>query len=166
MDLSSFRQILLIFIITLAGITTCAAVQERKPQIPKDSAESYSYETAVADTASSIAADADRMTFEYKMAQLQEKRFYVVLLAILSIVSLLVVLFLMKKSSPTAEDIVLVMGLNFVVFGTIISVLVVNTTEQLAAATGILGAMGGYLFGSKHRERTRKDEAPNGMNAL
>jgi hypothetical protein len=80
-----------------------------------------------------------------------DRKFYAVLLAILSLVSMFVVLYLMRSASPSAEDIVLVMGLNFVIFGTIISVLIIDTNEQLSAVTGILGAMGGYLFGSKGR---------------
>jgi len=88
----------------------------------------------------------------YRFEQLASRKYYVLILATLSMASLLIVLFLMRRSSPTAEDIVLVMGLNFVIFGTIISVLIIETTEQLSAITGILGAMGGYLFGSKGRE--------------
>ena len=74
------------------------------------------------------------------------------LLVALSVVSLFVILFLMRGSSPSSADIVLVMGLNFIIFGTIISVIIVQTSEQFGAVTGILGAMGGHLFGSKRRE--------------
>jgi hypothetical protein len=50
------------------------------------------------------------------------------------------------------------MGLNLVVFGTLIAVVAVNTTEQLGAVTGILGSIGGYLFGSRESRglRSRK----------
>ena len=80
--------------------------------------------------------------------KIENEKYYVSLLSAMSILALLVSLMLLKNSSPTSKDIVVVTGLNFVVFGSIISILIVDTTEQLGAVTGILGALGGYLFGT------------------
>ena len=85
---------------------------------------------------------------EIIVRKLENEKYYVSLLVIMSMLSLVISLYLLKNSSPTSRDIVVVTGLNFVVFGSIISTLIVSTTEQLGAVTGILGALGGYLFGT------------------
>ncbi|MDH5232177.1 MAG: hypothetical protein OEZ58_09810 [Gammaproteobacteria bacterium] len=90
----------------------------------------------------------DQVNVERLYKELDNERYYVTLLAAMSMLSLSISLLLLKKSQPTSKDIVVVTGLNFVVFGTIIATLVVNTSEQLGAVTTSLGAMGGYLFGS------------------
>ncbi len=82
-----------------------------------------------------------------RMKLIDENRFYVILLAIMFLVSLITTL-LLSSSSRTSRDIVTISGLNLVVFGSMISVLIVDTTEALGAIMGILGSMGGYLFGS------------------
>ena len=80
--------------------------------------------------------------------KIENEKFYVMILAVMSLFSLVVSLYLLKNSSPSSKDIVVVTGLNFVVFGSIISIVIVSTTEQLGAVTGIFGALGGYLFGT------------------
>ena len=84
---------------------------------------------------------------ELKLKLIDKERFYVIVLAIMFLVSLITTLFL-SSSSRTSRDIITISGLNLVVFGSMISVLVVDTTEALGAIMGILGSMGGYLFGS------------------
>ena len=73
---------------------------------------------------------------------------YIAMLCTLSVVSLTIVLTFLKSRNPSAKDIVNVTGLTLIIFATIILVLVVNTSEQLTAAIGILGAIAGYLFRS------------------
>lgn len=73
---------------------------------------------------------------------------YIILLGLLCIVSLVIVLSFLKYRDHTAKDIVNAAGLTLIIFGTIILVLVVSTSEQLTAAIGILGAIAGYLFRS------------------
>lgn len=62
----------------------------------------------------------------------------------------------MKMTPHQAKDLVTIIGLVSVIFGTIILVLVVDTTETLTAPMGILGAIAGYLFGTAQR----KDNEP------
>ncbi len=84
---------------------------------------------------------------ELRLKLIDNERFYVIVLAIMFLVSLITTL-LLSSSSRTSRDIITISGLNLVVFGSMISVLVVDTTEALGAIMGILGSMGGYLFGS------------------
>ena len=83
-------------------------------------------------------------------AQVENEFYYVIILALLCLVSLSIVLtFLSKlKQDVQPRDIVSGAGLILIVFGTIILVLIVDTSEQLTAAIGILGAIAGYLFRS------------------
>ena len=83
-------------------------------------------------------------------AQVENEFYYVIILALLCLVSLSIVLtFLSKlKRDVQPRDIVSGAGLILIVFGTIILVLIVDTSEQLTAAIGILGAIAGYLFRS------------------
>jgi len=74
--------------------------------------------------------------------------YYIVLLSGVALISLFVVLNFLKSQGQCPRDIVNAAGLILIIFGTIILVLVVDTTEQLTAAIGVLGAIAGYLFGT------------------
>ncbi len=81
--------------------------------------------------------------------RIENEFWYVIILAVMAMASMLLVLwFLKQKDETTPKDIVNAAGLIVIVFSTIILVLVVDTTEQLTAAIGILGAIAGYLFRS------------------
>lgn len=81
--------------------------------------------------------------------RIENEFWYVLILAAMAMISMLLVLwFLKQKDETTPKDIVNAAGLILIVFGTIILVLIVDTTEQLTAAIGILGAIAGYLFRS------------------
>jgi len=83
-------------------------------------------------------------------------RFYTIIaLCIISITFLTLVLKYLTKTDYLASDVVNASALILIVFGTIILVMVVDTEEQLMAATGILGAIAGYLFGSMRRTGDR-----------
>lgn len=86
-------------------------------------------------------ADASHM-----LRKIENEFWYIVLLSVLCITTLLIVLYFLKDHS--ARDIVNATGLTLIIFGTIILVMVVSTSEQLTAAIGILGAIAGYLFRS------------------
>ncbi len=85
---------------------------------------------------------------DIKMMRVQNEFWYIVLLCSLCVVSLTVVLYFLKHNEHSAKDMVNATGLTLIIFGTIILVLVVSTSEQLTAAIGILGAIAGYLFRS------------------
>ncbi len=80
--------------------------------------------------------------------QVKNEFWYVIILSLLCLISLGVILLFLKGREHNARDIVNAAGLTLIIFGTIILVLVVDTTEQLTAAIGILGAIAGYLFRS------------------
>ncbi len=84
---------------------------------------------------------------------------YVLMLGGLSLASLAVVLYFLRDRDAAAKDMVSAAALILITFGTIILVLVVNTSEQLTAATGILGAIAGYLFRSA-QEQVKPPAAP------
>jgi len=85
--------------------------------------------------------------------QVLSERWYVVLLCLVSVISLIVVLiFIRSTKNHTARDVVNASGLNLIIFGTIILVLIVDTSEQLTAAIGVLGAIAGYLFGTLQKK--------------
>lgn len=83
-----------------------------------------------------------------QLAVIENAYNYVVITAVLYAFSLIIITILMKITPlHQANDIVTVIGLVSVIFGTILLVLVVDTSETLTAPMGILGAIAGYLFG-------------------
>jgi len=100
---------------------------------------------------SDISSDATAMLkASANPAQVENEFYYVIILALLCLLSLSIVLaFLTRlKDDVHPKDIMSSAGLILIVFGTIILVLIVDTSEQLTAAIGILGAIAGYLFRS------------------
>lgn len=97
---------------------------------------------------------------QYHQLRLKEEEnelIEVMILCIMSLVSLTVVLCYLRKTSLfSADHIVNVTGLIFIIQGTIILVLMAKTDEQLTAAIGILGAVAGYLFGTMRRGESRE----------
>jgi len=97
----------------------------------------------------SAPAPSGNFTNEFLLEQVNSERWYIILLCVVSVVSLVVVLFFIRSTkNHSARDIVNASGLNLIIFGTIILVLIVDTHEQLTAAIGVLGAIAGYLFGT------------------
>ncbi len=100
----------------------------------------------------------DNFTNEFLKEQVTSERWYIVLLCVVSLISLIVVLFFIRSSQDySARDVVNASGLNLIIFGTIILVLIVDTHEQLTAAIGVLGAIAGYLFGTLQRRSERQE---------
>lgn len=87
-----------------------------------------------------------------QLALISNNQSYVIITACLFAFTLLIITFLMKITPHQPKDIVTIIGLVSVIFGTILLVLVVDTTETLTAPMGILGAIAGYLFGSVQRK--------------
>jgi flagellar hook-basal body complex protein FliE len=107
--------------------------------------------TAVIDTYS----QADKLAHEFRMRQEDDKLYEVIILSALALVSLFIVLrFITAKATYSASHIVSATGLIFIIFGTILLVIMADTEQQLTAAIGILGAVAGYLFGSIHRGKS------------
>lgn len=92
--------------------------------------------------------EASSVAPEIEKLRINNEFWSVVLLSGLCVISLIIVLGFLKTQNHSAKDTVNAAGLILIIFGTIILVLVVNTSEQLTAAIGILGAIAGYLFRS------------------
>ncbi|MDH5179157.1 MAG: hypothetical protein OEZ39_19185 [Gammaproteobacteria bacterium] len=103
------------------------------------------HEEVLKKSADKSAADAAQTN---KELLIKHEFWYILLLSVLCIATLLIVLTFLRERSPTAKDVVNAAGLTLIIFGTIILVMVVSTHEQLTAAIGILGAIAGYLFRS------------------
>lgn len=82
----------------------------------------------------------------------------VIILCMVSVISLLAMLYVLKDRD--SRDIVSGIGLNLIIFGTIIMVIVAETDQQLTAGAGILGAVAGYLFRS-----IQNDERPTNLDS-
>lgn len=113
------------------------------PENPEQLAD-YEFDYLIQDIAN---GHVDTEQPKYTLERIENEFWYVIILASLSIVSLLIVLHYLKlRPDSTPKDFVSATGLSLIVFGTIILVLIVDTSEQLTAAIGILGAIAGYLF--------------------
>jgi len=100
-------------------------------------------------------AQADKFTHDFRMQQENNKLYEIIILSALALVSLFIVLrFITVKKVYSASHIVNATGLIFIIFGTILLVIMTDTDEQLTAPIGILGAVAGYLFGSINREKS------------
>ena len=88
---------------------------------------------------------------EVIMMQIEANVQYVQIIAALYAFSLIIIIIFMWDKKHQARDIVTMVGMASVIFGTILLVLMVGDTEQLTAPMGILGAIAGYLFGSSKK---------------
>lgn len=76
----------------------------------------------------------------------------------MAVLSLLIVLGFMKSIETTKPgDLVVTAGLIIIIYSTINLVLVAGNQEQIAPATGVLGAIAGYLFGTAYSRKSGGD---------
>jgi len=76
---------------------------------------------------------------------------YVQIIACLYAFALIIIIIFMWDKKHQSKDIVTMVGMVSVIFGTILLVLMIGNTEQLTAPMGILGAIAGYLFGTSKK---------------
>lgn len=104
----------------------------------------------------------DALKHELYLQQGKHRFWTIIALCVVLFISLIVVLMFMKSTKCSAADIVNATGLIFIIFGTILLVMVADAEAQLTAAIGILGAIAGYLFGSmRNRERPERTDPSN-----
>ncbi|PCI43653.1 MAG: hypothetical protein COB51_11245 [Moraxellaceae bacterium] len=96
--------------------------------------------------------------------KMDNERFYVTALCGLCIFSLVIILYFLKDREHSARDLISAAGLTLIIFSTVLLVLIVNTSEQLTAAIGILGAISGYLFRSVSEDSGRYREKSESKN--
>ncbi|MDH4235238.1 MAG: hypothetical protein OEV15_08915 [Gallionella sp.] len=98
------------------------------------------------------AAQVQTGTDTVRLALIKNNQQYVLITACMFAFSLVVITFMMKTTPHHARDLVTIVGLVSVIFGTILMVLVVDTTDTLTAPMGIFGAIAGYLFGAAQKK--------------
>lgn len=139
--------IIVSILILMFAVTVCAEENAVQRQMLEDDLEmeALSFDRVFDKITMEEAAP---LTSSVTQLRVENEFYYVVILALLCLISLSIVMFFLVKikQDVKAKDIVSSAGLIIIVFGTIILVLIVDTTEQLTAAIGILGAISGYLF--------------------
>jgi hypothetical protein len=99
-----------------------------------------------------------KLEFDDRRAQEKFKLYERLILSVVMVCSLGIVLKFITKARYSADNIVIVSGLVFIVFGTIFLVIMSKAETQLTASMGILGAIAGYLFGTLKKEEIGKEE--------
>jgi len=137
----------ILLLIALLTIAETAVYSEEKDnnQVVNDMAVEYDYNNAVAQKKPNIQTSAERVMLIKANVQ------YVQITAILYAFSLIIIIIFMWDKKHQAKDIVTMVGMASVIFGTLLLVLMVGDTQQLTAPMGILGAIAGYLFGSSKK---------------
>jgi hypothetical protein len=104
---------------------------------------------------------ADELTLRFREHQEMIRLFEVLILAVMSILSLAVVLWYIKRSnSCNPRDMLNGAGLVLVIFSTVLVIIIADVEVQLTAAMGVLGGIGGYLFGTMRSSRSTGQEPP------
>ena len=95
-----------------------------------------------------------------RLALINNNLSYVTITASLYAFTLIIITLLIwiKRQDCQAKDLVTLIGLVSVIFGIMLLVLIVDTTETLTAPMGILGAIAGYLFGTSQKKEGSKKE--------
>jgi Na+-transporting methylmalonyl-CoA/oxaloacetate decarboxylase beta subunit len=97
----------------------------------------------------------------YRMAEESNRLILALSVMGAGLLALFLVLTYLKSREAPPESVVTGNGLVLVIFATVLIVILVKRDEQLTAATGILGAIAGYLFGktAKGPESEQKSNA-------
>lgn len=106
--------------------------------------------TTEAIQAKNVPASPNETVADYSRYRMEEESNRLILaIAVMGagLCSLFLVLAYLKSIGAASEAVVTGSGLVLVVFATVLIVILVKRDEQLTAATGILGAIAGYLFG-------------------
>ncbi len=145
-------------LLLLSASAVCRAADNNVRQLEAMGAYESALGTAVAQAPAPIVdtqGQADKFAHEFRMRQEDDKLYEIIILSALALLSLFLVLrFITAKTVYSASHIVNATGLIFIIFGTILLVIMADTEQQLTAAIGILGAVAGYLFGAINRGKS------------
>lgn len=94
----------------------------------------------------------------YRMAEESNRLILALSVMGAGLLALFLVLTYLKSREAAPESVVTGSGLVLVIFATVLVVILAKVDQQLTAATGILGAIAGYLFGktTKNPETEQK----------
>lgn len=146
------RRIFQLFLLVVFFMAPGGAIQAGEQSDISQTVSNFSYDT-VARTEPSAQ---DQSPETVQLALINNNRHYVMITAGILAFTLVVITFLMKITPHQARDLVTIIGLVSVIFGTILMVLVVDTTETLTAPMGIFGAIAGYLFGAAQKKEVER----------
>ena len=136
------------------GADSTVSLSDLEAQATTEAAEAGK----VAPASNEVVTDYSR----YRMAEESNRLILALSVMGAGILSLLLVLAFLKSRGTAPETMVTGSGLVLVVFATVLIVILVKRDEQLTAATGILGAIAGYLFG----KATKDTSTPNDSKQL
>jgi TRAP-type mannitol/chloroaromatic compound transport system permease large subunit len=114
--------------------------------------QEYSFDAVQHESVPAATPGDDSDFFRYRMIQQRNAPIYAGILALTAIIAHLATLRFLARMNGSASYVVSVTALIYVVFGTILLVVIASTEAQLTAAMGILGAVAGYVFGKTRRE--------------
>lgn len=109
--------------------------------------EQAATEAAQAGNAAPAANEAVADYSRYRMEEESNRLILALCVMAAGLLALFLVLAYLKSRGAAPEMVVTGSGLVLVIFATVLIVILVKRDEQLTAATGILGAIAGYLFG-------------------
>ena len=143
------RNILLLITLLMFVGTSVYSEENSGDQVHK-TIDEFAYGKIVARQQPTVDTTADVLAMQIK-ANIQ----FVQVTAALYAFSLIIIIVFMWDKKHQSKDIVTMVGMVSVIFGAILLVLMVGSTDQLTAPMGILGAIAGYLFGaSKNTEES------------
>ena len=96
----------------------------------------------------------------YRMAEESNRLILALSVMGAGLLALFLVLTYLKSREAAPESVVTGSGLVLVIFATVLVVILAKVDQQLTAATGILGAIAGYLFG-KTTKSPDAEQKPN-----
>lgn len=96
----------------------------------------------------------------YRMAEESNRLILALSVMGAGLLALFLVLTYLKSREAAPESVVTGSGLVLVIFATVLVVILAKVDQQLTAATGILGAIAGYLFG-KTTKSSEAEQKPN-----
>lgn len=142
----------------LAAGANCCAADNLVTQLETEGAYEQAARSAGSQqpaTIQDLRSQADQLTHEFRMRQETIKLYEIAILSGLALISLIIVLrFIAGRTDYSGSHIVTATGLIFIIFGTIMLVIMSENEEQMTAAIGILGAIAGYLFGTITRAKS------------
>ena len=142
------------FLILVCFVAPVSSVLAEENNAAIKNMEAFEFEAVVQQEAME---QKTRDVSELQLTLIENNRNYVIITAVLFAFTLVVTAYLMKITPHRAKDLVTIIGLVSVIFGTILLVLIVDTTETLTAPMGIMGAIAGYLFGAAQKRDTAND---------
>lgn len=133
------------------GADSTVSLSDLEAQATTEAAEAGK----VAPASNEVVTDYSR----YRMAEESNRLILALSVMGAGILSLFIVLAYLRSIGAAPESVVTGSGLVLVVFATVLIVILVKRDEQLTAATGILGAIAGYLFGKAAKGSSTSGDA-------